>query len=144
MSRCIRTALDVSATQFGVNGVAANASTNSNLVSIDGCNQLLVEVTLVNTTAAATTISFFPEVRRHGVTAWSQLTTSSIAAGVETLSVRQIVCPTTAAAATTYSYTYPLVLAGMDAEEFRLRDITSAGGGAADLISINLRVGHGG
>ena len=145
-SPAFRTALDWSPLQFGVNGVAANASTNSNTIPIDGLNQVVLDLKLTNATGVAIAVSCYPEIRYHGETNWKQMVTSSTVAGVVTLSVRQIVFPTCAAAAETYSYIYPFSLEGVEGNEFRLRAITDslAAGGATDLIYVRCRVAHSG
>jgi hypothetical protein len=143
-NRCIRTVLDLSPREVGVNAAAGNASTNSNNIAMDGCNFILIDATIVNATGGALTLSAYPEIRRKGTTAWAPMPTGEIVAGVDTLSGHQVVFPATDAAAATYARTFWMDVPGFDGYEFRLRAVTAAGAGATDLLSIRLIAGHSG
>jgi hypothetical protein len=136
MTRAIRTALDWSPVQTGINLSALSASPDSNAIPIDGCNQMVLDLDHVNTSGALTITALF-QVRRHGDTLWRSMVTKSVAGGVETLSVRQISWAVTGTA----RISYPFSFEGVDANEFRLATITAVGAAATDTITIRMRPG---
>jgi hypothetical protein len=126
---------DYSAADLGLNGVALNASHNSNPIDVRGADLVTFRMVHVNNSATAITGNI-QSASADGATAgnWEAEQTRAIAGGVETLSDRSF----SKSVSGDKRFSYPVE--NLNVDRLRLQGVTGTGGAASDTLTVTCRV----